>query len=91
MDASTFDGHLVLARTRAGQREALDGCLPLTALQRRLLLLVNGFTALDAWLPRLPASDLVGAEVGELLERGLVVEVGVVRRDHELRLLTDLA
>ena len=73
----------ILARTSAGQREALVGRHPLDDGQRRMLLLVNGFTPLGGLMHRLPPADDLRERMHRLLEDGLVaaVEAAVPRRD----------
>jgi hypothetical protein len=66
----------VLRRTEAGQREALLDGHPLDDGQRRLLLLVNGYTPLGGLAHRLPQAGDVHAHVAPLIARGLVALVG---------------
>ncbi|MGN6526159.1 MAG: hypothetical protein ACTHL8_07200 [Burkholderiaceae bacterium] len=65
----------VLQRTEAGQREALLDRHPLDDIQRRLLLLVNGYTPLGGLAHRLPQAGDVHAHVAPLIDRGLVTLV----------------
>jgi uncharacterized protein YeeX (DUF496 family) len=65
----------VLARTTAGQREVLDEARQLDDTQRRMLLLVNGFTPLSSLIQRLPSTDDPHGRVRMLLDRGLVSRV----------------
>ena len=69
---------VVLARTRAGQREVLEQFSTLDEVERRLLLLVNGFTPLHTWAERFGPDDAFEQAAARLLERGLVVREVVV-------------
>lgn len=65
----------VLIRTDEGRREVLAEAIPLDHPERRMLLLVNGFTPLAELAERLPpASDWRESAWG-LLESGLVSRV----------------
>lgn len=70
-----LDDDTVLQRTAAGQREALLDGHALDDGQRRLLLLVNGYTPLGRLAHRLPRGGDVHAHVAPLIERGLVAPV----------------
>lgn len=65
----------ILARTLAGQREALVEGHRLDETQRRLLLLVNGFTPLGGLMGRLPQAADLRERLHRLLEVGLVAAV----------------
>ena len=65
----------ILARTSAGQREALVEVRGLDESQRRLLLLVNGFTPLGGLMDRLPQAADLRERMHRLLEDGLVAAV----------------
>jgi hypothetical protein len=65
----------ILARTLAGQREALVEIHGLDESQRRMLLLVNGFTPLGGLMDRLPQADDLRERMHRLLEEGLVAAV----------------
>ena len=65
----------ILARTSAGQREALVEIRRLDESQRRLLLLVNGFTPLGGRMDRLPQADDLRERLHRLLDEGLVAAV----------------
>ncbi len=66
---------MILARTSAGQREALVGVHRLDDSQRRLLLLVNGFTPLGGLMDRLPQAADLRERMRRLLDEGLVATV----------------
>jgi hypothetical protein len=72
----------VFERTLAGQREALDDRLGLSAADRRILLMVNGFTPFSDLAARMPDVPNVGSRVLELVEDGLVAEVEGDRPVH---------
>jgi hypothetical protein len=65
----------VFERTLAGQREALDDRLGLSAADRRILLMVNGFTPFSELAARMPEVPNAGSRVLGLMEDGLVTEV----------------
>jgi len=69
----------VFIRTPAGQREAIGNELVLCNEQRRILLLVNGFTPLSHFAVRLEGLPDLEWHVRELLDAGLIEEVGVTR------------
>ena len=62
-------------RTRAGQREALDDRLGLSAADRRILLLVNGFTPFSELAARMPEVPNAGSRAIGLIEDGLITQV----------------
>ncbi|GAA0755099.1 hypothetical protein LRH25_29190 [Ideonella azotifigens] len=68
-------GDLVLARTQNGQKVAVEDSSTLETDDRRLLLLVNGFTPLSHLEERLPIGNELKAAVRKLLDRGLVSQV----------------
>ena len=79
MDDQRLTDDTILQRTAAGQREALLHGVPLDGAQRRLLLLVNGYTPLRGLADRLPPGDDLHARVRPLIDGGLVAALGVER------------
>jgi hypothetical protein len=77
----------VFERTPAGQREALDDRLGLSAADRRILLLVNGFTPFSDLAARMPDVSNAGSRVLELMEDGLIAQVEV---DHPAYLPSEM-
>jgi hypothetical protein len=75
----------VFERTRAGQREALDDRLGLGAADRRILLMVNGFTPFSELAARMPEVPNAGSRARELLEGGLIAEVEATGRTFSER------
>ncbi|HXD04918.1 MAG TPA: hypothetical protein VN680_02635 [Burkholderiaceae bacterium] len=70
---SRLDGRAVLHRTPAGSREALNTTTALSQMQRRLLLVVNGYTPVDELQQRLQfENEDVRDLASSLLDRDLL-------------------
>lgn len=78
---------LVFERTPAGQREALDERLGLSATDRRILLLVNGFTPFSELAARMPDVPNAGSRALDLMEDGLIAQV---EEDRSIRPLPEV-
>ena len=72
----------VFERTLAGQREVVDDRLGLSATDRRILLLVNGFTPFSELAARMPEVANAGSRALDLMEDGLIAQV---EGDHSFR------
>jgi hypothetical protein len=71
----------VFERTPAGQREAVDDRLGLSAADRRILLLVNGFTPFSELAARMRDVVNVGSRALDLMEDGLIAQVEMAHPD----------
>jgi hypothetical protein len=67
----------IFVRTPAGQREVVGDEMGLSFDQRRMLLLVNGYTSLLHLAKRLEDLPRPALQLQVLLEAGLVEEVGI--------------
>jgi hypothetical protein len=70
-----FDDTTVYMRTAGGQREAVFGSRVLSKDQRRLLLMINGYTPLRTLVDLCPeVADMIAA-IGHLVESDLIAPV----------------
>jgi hypothetical protein len=75
LPAFAFDDATVYMRTPGGQREAVFGSRVLSKDQRRLLLMINGYTPLRALVDLCPdVADMIAA-IGHLVETDLIAPV----------------
>jgi hypothetical protein len=80
MVPSKLRDNIILVRTREGERSIFED-IELERPQRRLLLMVNGFTPLGHWVKQLGPQGDWSTVASRLLERGLVE--AVKERDGE--------
>jgi hypothetical protein len=74
MVPSKLCDNLILVRTREGQRSIFED-IELEHPQRRLLLMVNGFTPFGHWVNQLGTQGDWSTVASQLMERGLVEAV----------------